>query len=77
MWIEAHPSRNGAVVTFNRPLGVEEAEQFLWSGPPPTGGTIEQYGSSAMFLELSINALQHTREDVANRISEVMILTAD
>jgi hypothetical protein len=30
-----------------------------------------------MFLELSINALQHTREDVATRISEVMVLTAE
>ena len=75
--IEAHPSRNGAVVTFNRAVGVEEAEQFLWNGPPPVGATIEQYGASGMFLELSINALQHTREDVASRISEVMILTAD
>jgi hypothetical protein len=75
--IEAHPSRHGAVVTFNRPVGVEEAEQYLWGGPPPVGGTIEQYGDSAMFLELSVNALQHTREDVATRISEVLVLTSD
>jgi len=75
--VEANPNGRGAVVTFNRPLGVEEAEQFLWSGPPPVGGGIEQHGNSAMLLQLSIDALQHTREDVAARISEVMILTAD
>ena len=38
---------------------------------------IEQDGDSAMYLELSVNALQHTRQDVATRISQVLVLTAE
>jgi len=55
------------MLRFNRAVGVEEAEQYLWAGPPPVGGSITQVDGETMHVELTIEGLEKTREDVAAR----------
>jgi hypothetical protein len=77
--VEVQPDgdRRGFVLTFNRATTIDEAERYLWGGPPPTGGGIEHRSDTQMRVELTIDALRNTREDVARRVSETGVLTAD
>lgn len=67
----------GWQVGFNRPVTVEEAETFLWSGGRPDGVVLEpDSGDRVRMRGLSIEAVQRMNPDVADQIDPTVI-TAD
>jgi hypothetical protein len=78
-FVEADPVRRGFILTFSRALvDLTEAERYLFGQDhPPVGVTIELLGATTVHLEPTIDSLQTMPDDVARRISEAGILTAE
>ncbi len=78
-FVEADPVRRGFILTFSRSLAdLTEAERYLFGQDhPPVGVTIELLSATTVHLQPTIDSLQTMPEDVARRISEAGILTAE
>jgi hypothetical protein len=78
-FVEADPVRRGFLLTFSRSLvDLTEGERYLFGQDhPPVGVTIELLEANRVHLEPTLDSLQTMPEDVARRISEAGILTAE
>ena len=77
--VEANPHRRGFILRFSRALAdLTESEVYLFGQDhPPVGVTIELLDQSTVHLEPTIDSLRVMPEDVARRINEAGILTAE